>query len=184
MAEEKLSKYKAKRDFKLTKEPHGATEIKPSNRLRFIIQKHDATRLHFDLRLELDGVFKSWAVTRGPSLNPSDKRLAVEVEDHPLDYGDFEGTIPKGQYGGGTVQLWDRGYWTPENLETGFKKGDLKFTLEGERLHGSWVLVRMKFDRNGGKRTNWLLIKHRDEYSDEKGTGELMAEDRSVASGR
>ena len=91
------------------KEPHGATEIRPSNRLRFIIQKHDATRLHYDLRLELDGVFKSWAVTKGPSLNPTDKRLAVEVEDHPLDYGDFEGTIPKGQYGGGTVMLWDRG---------------------------------------------------------------------------
>ena len=100
----------------------------------------------------------------GPSLDPHDKRLAVEVEDHPLDYGDFEGTIPKGQYGGGTVQLWDRGYWEPDDPERGFKKGDLKFTLDGEKLHGSWVLVRMRHDRNGGKRTNWLLIKHRDEY--------------------
>ncbi len=139
----------------------------PSDRLRFVIQKHDATRLHYDLRLELDGVFKSWAVTKGPSVDPHDKRLAVEVEDHPLDYGDFEGTIPKGQYGGGTVQLWDRGYWAPQGMtaEDGLAKGDLKFTLEGEHLHGSWVLVRMKGDRVGGKRTNWLLIKHRDELA-------------------
>ena len=129
-----------------------------------MIQKHDATRLHYDLRLEFDGVFKSWAVTRGPSLDPHDKRLAVEVEDHPLDYGDFEGTIPEGQYGGGTVQLWDRGSWESDDPEKGFKKGDLKFTLDGDKLHGSWVLVRMRHDRNGGKRTNWLLIKHRDEY--------------------
>ena len=105
-----LSKYRAKRDFQKTSEPSGEAHVKPSNRRRFVIQKHDATRLHYDLRLELDGVFKSWAVTKGPSLDPHDKRLAVEVEDHPLDYGDFEGTIPKGQYGGGTVMLWDRGY--------------------------------------------------------------------------
>ena len=123
------------------------SKVAASKRLRFVIQKHDATRLHYDLRLELDGVFKSWAVTRGPSLDPHDKRLAVEVEDHPLDYGDFEGTIPKGQYGGGTVQLWDRGYWEPEGGARPRKrcaKGDLKFTLDGERLKGSWVLVRMK----------------------------------------
>jgi bifunctional non-homologous end joining protein LigD len=146
-----------------------------------------ATRLHYDFRLELDGVFKSWAITKGPSLDPHDRRLAVEVEDHPLDYGDFEGTIPKGQYGGGTVQLWDRGYWVPEGSMTpqqGFAKGDLKFTLEGERLHGSWVLVRMKQDRNGGKRNNWLLIKHRDDYARD-GNGEAVLEqDRSIASGR
>jgi len=185
MVAAKLKEYQRKRDFKQTAEPSGDAAIAPSSRLRFVIQKHAATRLHYDLRLELDGVFKSWAVTRGPSLDPKDKRLAVEVEDHPLDYGDFEGTIPKGQYGGGTVQLWDRGYWTPQNLETGFKKGDLKFTLEGERLHGSWVLVRMRSDRNGGKRTNWLLIKHRDEYAaDQKAMEKMMAEDRSVASGR
>ena len=109
-----LSRYEAKRDFQKTAEPRGADGVRPSERLRFVVQKHDATRLHFDLRLELDGVFKSWAVTKGPSLNPSDKRLAVEVEDHPLGYGDFEGTIPKGQYGGGTVQLFDRGFWAPE----------------------------------------------------------------------
>ena len=116
----------------------------PSRQLRFVIQKHAASRLHYDLRLELDGVFKSWAVTRGPSIDPSDKRLAVEVEDHPLDYGDFEGTIPKGEYGGGTVQLWDRGFWIPEggkDPQTALKNGDLKFTLDGQRLHGSWVLV-------------------------------------------
>jgi bifunctional non-homologous end joining protein LigD len=104
-----LSSYRAKRDFKKTSEPSGEAQVSLTNRRRFVIQKHDATRLHYDLRLELDGVFKSWAVTKGPSLDPSDKRLAVEVEDHPLDYGDFEGTIPKGQYGGGTVMLWDRG---------------------------------------------------------------------------
>jgi bifunctional non-homologous end joining protein LigD len=112
-----LSAYHAKRDFNRTREPDGSgdatTEAPASNRRRFVIQRHDARRLHYDLRLELDGVFKSWAVTRGPSLDPAEKRLAVEVEDHPLDYGDFEGTIPAGQYGGGTVQIWDRGYWTP-----------------------------------------------------------------------
>ena len=182
----KLSVYQAKRDFTRTAEPSGEAQVQPETRLRFVIQKHDATRLHYDLRLELDGVFKSWAVTRGPSLDPHEKRLAVEVEDHPLDYGDFEGTIPKGQYGGGTVQLWDRGYWSPEGMTAadGLAKGDLKFTLEGERLHGSWVLVRMKHDRAGGKRTNWLLIKHRDDFAHAGDEDALLAEDRSVASGR
>src|ERR1700709_1555020 len=179
-----LSTYRAKRDFSKTGEPSGDHEVPQSQRLRFVVQKHDATRLHYDFRLELDGVFKSWAVTRGPSLDPSDKRLAVEVEDHPLDYGDFEGTIPKGQYGGGTVQLWDRGYWTSDDPEKGFKKGDLKFNLEGEKLHGSWVLVRMRWDRNGGKRTNWLLIKHRDEFAKEGNANKILDADESVASGR
>ncbi|NTE89479.1 DNA ligase D [Agrobacterium rubi] len=183
-----LSKYRSKRDFKQTSEPSGEVEVKASNRRRFIIQKHDATRLHYDLRIELDGVFKSWAVTRGPSLNPHDKRLAVEVEDHPLDYGDFEGTIPKGQYGGGTVMLWDRGYWEPEGNKTpeeALAKGDFKFTLEGERLHGSFVLVRMRNDRDGGKRTNWLLIKHRDDYAvDDNGAAVLDDNLTSVASDR
>ena len=187
VAKRKLADYQAKRDFTQTAEPSGERTVAPSARLRFVIQKHAARRLHYDLRLELDGVFKSWAVTRGPSLDPHERRLAVEVEDHPLDYGDFEGTIPRGQYGGGTVQLWDRGYWLPEGKdgpEVALAKGDLKFMLEGERLHGSWVLVRMKHDRMGGKRTNWLLIKHRDEYARD-GDGEaILAEDRSVASGR
>ena len=179
-----LSTYRKKRDFEKTAEPSGDAPVKPSKQRRFVIQKHDATRLHYDLRLEFDGVFKSWAVTRGPSLDPRDKRLAVEVEDHPLDYGDFEGTIPKGQYGGGTVQLWDRGYWESDDPEKGFKKGDLKFTLHGDKLHGSWVLVRMRNDRDGGKRTNWLLIKHRDDYAREGKDNHILDDDRSVASGR
>ncbi|HEX3117296.1 MAG TPA: DNA ligase D [Bradyrhizobium sp.] len=180
----KLSTYRNKRDFDKTAEPSGDTPVKPSPRRRFVIQKHAATRLHYDLRLEFDGVFKSWAVTKGPSLDPHDKRLAVEVEDHPLDYGDFEGTIPRGEYGGGTVQLWDRGYWESDDPGKGFKKGDLKFTLHGDKLHGSWVLVRMRHDRDGGKRTNWLLIKHRDEYAREGKANNILDEDKSVASGR
>src|ERR1700674_5440155 len=130
VAKEKLSKYRAKRDFTQTAEPSGKARVAGAPELRYVIQKHAATRLHYDLRLELDGVFKSWAVTRGPSLDPKVRRLAVEVEDHPLDYGDFEGTIAKGQYGGGTVQLWDRGYWAPEgdrSPEEALAAGDLKF---------------------------------------------------------
>jgi bifunctional non-homologous end joining protein LigD len=182
-----LNKYREKRDFEKTAEPSGQATVKASNRRRFVIQKHDATRLHYDLRIEMDGVFKSWAVTKGPSLDPQDKRLAVEVEDHPLDYGDFEGTIPKGQYGGGTVMLWDRGYWEPEGKKTAEQAlagGDFKFTLVGERLHGSFVLVRMR-GREGEKRTNWLLIKHHDDYAvEEDGAAVLEENDTSVASGR
>jgi bifunctional non-homologous end joining protein LigD len=186
MANRKLSTYQAKRDFSVTAEPSGDAAVTASNRLRYVVQKHDATRLHYDLRLEADGVFKSWAVTRGPSLDPADKRLAVEVEDHPLDYGDFEGTIPEGQYGGGTVMLWDRGYWAPEGMtpEEGLQRGELKFTLDGEKLHGSWVLVRMKGDKFGGKRTNWLLIKHHDAWSHDGDHDALLEGARSVASGR
>jgi bifunctional non-homologous end joining protein LigD len=187
MAKPALKPYQTKRDFSKTAEPSGEHRVAPSPRLRFVVQKHAARQLHYDLRLEWDGVFKSWAVARGPSIDPADKRLAVEVEDHPLDYGDFEGTIPKGEYGGGTVMVWDRGYWTPEGdkpTQDAFKSGDLKFTLEGNKLHGSWVLVRMRGDRFGGKRTNWLLIKHRDAHSQAGGTDALLAEDRSVASGR
>jgi len=150
MAKAALNVYRSKRDFSKTAEPAGETRVMPSSRLRFVVQRHAARQLHYDLRLEWDGVFKSWAVARGPSLDPKDKRLAVEVEDHPLDYGDFEGTIPAGEYGGGTVQLWDRGYWSPEGTlttEQALAKGDLKFALDGERLTGSWVLVRMKGDR-------------------------------------
>ena len=183
----KLATYQAKRDFSKTREPSGRRQIRAAARLRFVVQKHAARSLHYDFRLELGGVFKSWAVTRGPSLDPADKRLAVEVEDHPLDYGDFEGSIPAGQYGGGTVMLWDRGYWTPEaggDPDAALKAGDLKFSLDGKKLRGSWVLVRMRRDRLGGKRTNWLLIKHKDAAA-RPGQGEAVLErDRSVASGR
>lgn len=185
MRKDSLAPYRAKRDFTQTAEPAGKTAVSEDKALRFVVQRHDATRLHYDLRLELDGVFKSWAVTKGPSLNPADKRLAVEVEDHPLDYGDFEGTIPKGQYGGGTVQLWDRGYWIPEgDPHEGLKRGDLKFRLEGDRLGGSWVLVRMRWDKKGGKRTNWLLIKHRDDAANEDDGDVLLKDPKSIASGR
>jgi bifunctional non-homologous end joining protein LigD len=188
MPKRALNVYRKKRDFKKTAEPSGAQRVATSPRLRFVVQKHAARRLHYDLRLEWQGVFKSWAVTRGPSLDPADKRLAVEVEDHPLDYGDFEGTIPAGEYGGGTVQLWDRGYWTPEGslgVQAALDKGDLKFTLDGDRLQGSWVLVRMRGDRFGSsKRNNWLLIKHRDAAAKPGDADSLLEEDRSVASGR
>jgi bifunctional non-homologous end joining protein LigD len=187
MAKRALSLYRAKRDFSKTAEPSGQLAVSPSQRLRFVVQKHAARQLHYDLRLESDGVFKSWAVTRGPSLDPAERRLAVEVEDHPLDYGDFEGTIPAGEYGGGTVQLWDRGYWSPEGGKTpqeALESGDLKFTLRGDRLRGSWVLVRMRGDRYGNKHNNWLLIKHRDSCARPGDADALLAEDRSVASGR
>ena len=139
----KLSQYQAKRDFTKTAEPSGENKVLASKRLRFVIQKHDASRLHYDLRLELDGVFKSWAVTKGPSLDPHDKRLAVEVEDHPLDYGDFEGTIPKGRirrWHGSAVGPRLLGARRQQDAEQGLASGDFKFTLDGERLHGSWVL--------------------------------------------
>ena len=187
MAKPALTVYRTKRDFSKTDEPSGEQRVASSSRLRFVVQKHAARQLHYDLRLEWEGVFKSWAVARGPSLNPADKRLAVEVEDHPLDYGDFEGTIPKGEYGGGTVMLWDRGFWSPEGTKTteeAFAAGDLKFTLEGAKLKGSWVLVRMRGDRFGGKRTNWLLIKHRDAESNTGSGDAVLDEDLSVASGR
>src|ERR1700735_831791 len=187
MAKPALTVYRTKRDFTKTEEPSGEERVAPSSRLRFVVQKHAARQLHYDFRLEWDGVFKSWAVARGPSLNPADKRLAVEVEDHPLDYGDFEGTIPKGQYGGGTVMLWDRGYWEPEGSltpEEALEKGDLKFTLDGKKLHGSWVLVRMRWGKTADKRKNWLLIKHRDDAAHEGDADAVLALDKSVASGR
>ena len=177
-----LATYKKKRDFTKTAEPAG--KVEPGDRHNFMVQKHDATRLHYDLRLELDGVFRSWAVTKGPSLNPKDKRLAVEVEDHPLDYGDFEGTIPKGEYGGGTVMLWDRGFWAPQTKDAAkaLAKGELKFVLSGEKLNGGFVLVRM-IRREGEKRNNWLLIKHRDEYAIDA-EEDLLQDAKSVASSR
>ena len=178
-----LDVYRKKRKFGVTPEPRGRKARGKGS--RYVIQKHAATRLHYDLRLEQDGVMKSWAITRGPSLVPGDKRLAVETEDHPVEYNAFEGTIPKGEYGAGTVQLWDRGTWTPATgatVQASLKAGELKFSLQGERLKGGWVLVRMKHDRTGGKRNNWLLIKHRDRHAKE--TGDVLAVDRSIASGR
>ncbi len=166
-----LTEYRQKRDFDKTAEPAGKTVASRSKRaLHFVVQKHAASHLHFDFRLELDGVMKSWAVPKGPSYDPSVKRLAMEVEDHPIEYNTFEGTIPKGQYGGGTVMLWDRGTYEPEGgggedaLRDGYERGDLKFVMHGKRLRGGWVLVRMR--REGG-RAQWLLIKHRDETADE-----------------
>jgi bifunctional non-homologous end joining protein LigD len=185
MAKSKLALYQQKRDFTKTAEPSGRGRIGPAEYPRFVIQKHAATRLHYDLRLEVGGVFKSWAVTKGPSLDPKDKRLAVETEDHPLEYGDFEGTIPKGEYGGGTVLLWDRGFLAVDgDAAKALRKGELRFTLVGEKLQGSWVLVRLRKDRGGGKRTNWLLIKRHDGYERDGAAQDVLSQDRSVASGR
>lgn len=158
-----LDTYRRKRDFTKTAEPSG--EAGTGDGHAYLIQKHAARRLHYDLRLEMDGVLKSWAVTRGPSLVPGEKRLAVHVEDHPLDYGSFEGTIPKGQYGGGTVMLWDTGSWSPiGDADKGYAKGHLEFELHGEKLHGHWHLVRMH-PRKGEKADNWLLIKGEDDFA-------------------
>lgn len=171
-----LAEYRKKRDFTRTREPAGGAAPKAKGKLRFVIQKHAASHLHFDLRLEMDGVMKSWAVPKGPSLDPSVKRLAMQVEDHPIEYNTFEGTIPQGQYGGGTVMLWDQGTYTSaaegndadeQKIRDGYKRGDLKIYFQGERLQGSFVLVRMKFGRNGStaEKPQWLFIKHRDEFA-------------------
>jgi bifunctional non-homologous end joining protein LigD len=182
-----LETYRAKRDFNRTPEPRGGKRPSPAQRARFVVQKHDATRLHYDFRLEHDGVLKSWAVAKGPSLDPHERRLAVEVEDHPLEYGDFEGVIPQGEYGGGTVMLWDRGWWIPEgSVDDGLKKGRLSFRLEGKRMKGGWTLVRMRPDREGRHaKSNWLLIKHDDKAARPDDGDELVRDDvTSVASGR
>jgi len=164
MAVGKLAKYRSMRDFTKTAEPSGARAREHAGN-SFVIQKHAARRLHYDFRLELDGVLLSWSVPKGPSLSPSEKRLAVHVEDHPLDYASFEGIIPKGQYGGGTVEVWDRGTWEPEgDAREMMKKGRLTFTLRGEKLHGRWHLIRT---RGGDKHESWLLFKSRDEAANE-----------------
>ena len=153
-----LDEYRRKRDFKMTKEPKGQRAA-PRKKFIYVIQKHQASRLHYDFRLEWNGVLLSWAVPKGPSLDPSVKRLTMQVEDHPVEYGNFEGVIPEGEYGGGTVMVWDYGRWEPEvpDVDEALARGDLKFTLHGKKLKGSWVLVRTP--------RGWLLIKHRDEYA-------------------
>ncbi len=164
-----LEKYRKKRNFRVSPEPKGEKAGNRKSSLLYVIQKHRATQLHYDFRLEWNGVLLSWAVPKGPSLDPSVKRLAVQVEDHPAEYGNFEGVIPEGEYGGGTVMLWDRGTWTPEqgDVAEALKQGSLKFELHGKKLHGSWALVRTKSYGKSGKRA-WLLIKHRDEFASKK----------------
>jgi bifunctional non-homologous end joining protein LigD len=168
-----LKLYRKKRHFSRTSEPKGDSRAKTGN--RFVVQKHAASHLHYDFRLELDGALKSWAVPKGPSLDPTVKRLAVEVEDHPLEYADFEGTIPQGEYGGGTVMVWDRGTWSPEtDPEAGYEIGQLKFKLDGQKLQGSWALVRTK--SHGASKPQWLLIKHRDSVAVPESEGDILVE--------
>ena len=180
-----LDEYRRKRRFGVTPEPRG---VPPSSRrakrgLRFVVQKHRATALHYDFRLEWDGTLLSWAVPKGPSLDPTVKRLAMQVEDHPLEYADFEGVIPAGEYGGGTVMVWDRGTWTPEveDAAASLRKGDLKFRLDGKKLAGSWVLVRTR-GRGSAEKPAWLLIKHRDAFAATADVAEELP--RSVKTGR
>lgn len=180
-----LKEYRKKRRFDVTAEPKGAkvTKTKRAAKLVFVVQKHRATALHYDFRLEWKGVMLSWAVPKGPSYDPTIKRLAMQVEDHPMEYNSFEGIIPAGEYGGGTVMIWDQGTWTPEepDVDAALKKGDLKLTLSGEKLQGSWVLVRTR-GREGDSKPAWLLIKHRDRWATTQDITELAP--RSVVSDR
>lgn len=179
-----LAEYKKMRKFKETPEPEGKVK-KSSKKLAFVVQKHHATQLHYDFRLELDGVLKSWAVPKGPSLDPPVKRLAMQVEDHPFDYKDFEGVIPEGNYGAGKVIVWDKGWYElhreepswPATLQEGLKKGDLKFILHGKKLNGSFALIKTK----GMGDKAWLLIKHRDKYATDK---DVTKDNKSVVSGK
>jgi len=182
-----LREYRRKRDFEKTPEPAGQVPEDPRAHDRsYLIQKHAATRLHYDFRLELEGVLKSWAVPKGPSLDPADKRLAMHVEDHPIEYGDFEGIIPKGQYGGGTVLLWDRGTWEPiGDPHKSYRAGSMKFTLKGEKLRGGWALVKIGGRRNDGDDRSWLLIKERDQQARPGGAEPIVvSQPKSVATGR
>jgi bifunctional non-homologous end joining protein LigD len=185
----RLAEYRRKRDFSRTAEPRGGRRRRPV-KLAYVIQKHAASHLHFDLRLELDGVMKSWAVPKGPNLDPAVKRLAMQVEDHPIEYNAFEGTIPKGEYGGGTVMIWDCGTYEyggddgaddETGLREGYQRGDFKFVLHGKRLKGSWVLVRTR--RGDPRRPQWLLIKHRDEFA-EPGSEVVEEYQTSASTGR
>jgi bifunctional non-homologous end joining protein LigD len=173
----KLAEYNRKRRFDVTPEPAGKVGRGKKKESEFVVQKHRASRLHYDFRLEHDGVMLSWAVPKGPSLDPSVKRFAMQTEDHPLEYNQFEGVIPEGEYGGGTVMIWDRGTWEPEaeDVDRALEKGDLKFILHGKKLRGSWVLVRMRSRQ-------WLLIKHRDIYASTEDT--IAAKNRSAVSRR
>ena len=188
--EQQLARYRKMRDVSMTAEPSGTTQKRgksePAEGLPFVIQKHAATRLHYDFRLGWHGVLKSWAVAKGPSYYTGDKRLAVEVEDHPMEYGGFEGTIPKGQYGGGTVMVWDQGTWEPQDdAEEGFRTGRLKFVLHGEKLKGKWTLVRMGGRAARESKPNWLLIKEHDEYErSPDDTPITESEPNSVVTGR
>jgi bifunctional non-homologous end joining protein LigD len=178
-----IARYNRKRDFERTPEPVGKTVKRAGRALRFIIQKHRATRLHYDFRLEAAGVLKSWAVPKGPSLDPADRRLAVQVEDHPLAYSTFEGVIPKGNYGAGEVIVWDRGTYKPkgaERPEKAIASGEIKFTLRGKKLHGGFTLVKIR-SRDGADNA-WLLIKERDEFVDKRWRAE--AHEESVKTGR
>ena len=180
-----LKEYKKKRRFDITPEPKGnAKKPRSGGSLLYLIQKHQATNLHYDFRLEWNGALLSWAVPKGPSLDPSVKRLAMRTEDHPLEYGNFEGVIPAGEYGGGTVMLWDKGTWVPEvpDVDSALKSGELKFTLQGRKLKGSWVLVHTRGYGGKPSRSAWLLIKHRDQYAS---TTDIAAErPRSAVSHR
>ncbi|CAG0951064.1 partial Multifunctional non-homologous end joining protein LigD, partial [Gammaproteobacteria bacterium] len=179
MKEDRFEEYRSKRDFASTPEPEGAASGEGAG--VFVVQKHGARREHFDLRLEWQGSLKSWAVPKGPSLDPEEKRLAVAVEDHPLEYASFEGVIPRGEYGGGVVIVWDRGFWVPgSDPDEGFRKGHLKFTLCGRKLRGSWALVKLK--EKGGEKNEWLLMKERDEESREQDA--LALDQGSALSGR
>jgi len=183
-----LEEYRKKRDFNVTPEPAGRARRRSSGKRIFVVQKHDASRLHYDFRLEINGVLASWAVPKGPSMNPADKRLAVRTEDHPIDYADFEGVIPEGQYGAGTVMVWDKGTYEPEDNmspEEQLARGEIKVLLHGKKLRGGFVLVQPggRLAARGGKQ-NWLLIKHRDEYAHPSWRIEDPALDRSVLTGR
>jgi len=182
----KLNEYRKKRNFAATPEPQGATvtEKKGNGSLIYTIQKHVASHLHYDLRLEWRGVLLSWAVPKGPSLDPAVKRLAMQTEDHPVEYAGFEGVIPAGQYGAGTVMLWDRGTWQPESadVDASLQGGEIKFTLYGKKLQGSWVLVHTRGFGSKPARSTWLLVKHRDQYATTKDV--TQGEPRSVRSQR
>jgi bifunctional non-homologous end joining protein LigD len=173
----KLAEYNRRRRFDVTPEPAGKMGRVKKKELEFVIQKHRASSLHYDFRLEHDGVMLSWAVPKGPSLDPSNKRFAMQTEDHPIEYNQFEGVIPEGEYGGGTVMIWDRGTWEPEveDVDRALAKGDLKFTLHGQKLRGSWVLVRMR-------ERQWLLIKHRDKFASPRQLAQAKEADASSTS--